>query len=178
MDRDGHVKQKAAAPFGESWNKIIQSFQLFFPERNTLRYSLPLLCPSFRCQDGAILLGIVQEEARVAFAANPIVIDQHFVDLARKGRTPEARFRFAGPCAQGACSHWRDGRCRVIDRVLTRLKSHMPGDELVQCSIRNQCRWYAQSGPCACSVCPEVITNHPLPDEHDSPFLPHDRDRD
>jgi hypothetical protein len=125
-----------------------------------------VLCPSYRCQDGAILLGIVLAGGRVAFAADRIVIDQDFVDIARQGRSPEKRFRFSGQCVQAACRQWAGGRCGVIDKVLVDLGSDRVPEELPRCSIRPQCRWYLQSGAPACGACPEVITDLTLPGEN------------
>jgi hypothetical protein len=125
-----------------------------------------VLCPSYRCQDGAILLGIVLAGGRVAFAADRIVIDQEFVDIARQGRPPEKRFRFGGKCVQAACRQWTSGRCGVIDKVLVDLGTDSVPEDLPRCSIRPQCRWYLQSGPQACGACPEVITDLTLPEEN------------
>jgi hypothetical protein len=120
----------------------------------------PILCPSARCEDGAILLGIILPDGRVAFASDRVEINQEFVDTANEGRSPEARFRFAGRCVQNGCKQWTGARCGVIDRVVEILDSQEPvADALPDCSIRPQCRWFHQSGAKACSACPEVITD-------------------
>ena len=120
----------------------------------------PILCPSSSCEDGAILLGIILPDGRVAFAGDRVEIDQEFVDLANEGRSPEARFRFASRCVQNGCKQWTGSRCGVIDRVVEILHTQEPDSEsLPECSIRPQCRWYFQSGAKACSACPEVITD-------------------
>ena len=117
-----------------------------------------VLCPSYRCVDEALLLGIVQPSGTVALAEQPISIDATFVETAKRGRSPEARFRFAGPCQQCACRQWADGRCGVIDKVLA--KREQPAlDDLPACAIRPSCRWYLQRGGAACHACPEVITD-------------------
>ena len=118
-----------------------------------------VLCPSYRCQDGAILLGIVQADGIVELASERIAIDQTFVDVARQGRPPEKRFRFAGPCEQGNCKQWAEKRCTVIDKVLIDFKKNTSNSELPECSIRPECRWYLQAGAAACGACPEVITD-------------------
>jgi hypothetical protein len=117
------------------------------------------LCPSGRCQDGSILLGIVQQDGRVSIANEKIVVDKEFVQIARRGRSPEKRFRFAEACVNTGCKQWSDGRCGVIDKVIEIL---MPKDdpvELPECAIRSECRWYKQCGGKACTVCPEVVTD-------------------
>jgi hypothetical protein len=115
------------------------------------------LCPSYQCRSGATLLGIVGADGRVVFAPQRLAIDDEFVAIAREGRAPERRFRFAGACAQGACSQWRTDRCGVIESVLQAAPVEF-GEELPQCSIRSECRWYSQEGSKACFVCPLVIT--------------------
>ena len=116
----------------------------------------PILCPSSRCQTGAILLGLVLPDGRVAYSSDRIVVDEEFVDVARTGRSPEKRFRFSTPCVQGACRQWTGSRCGVIDAVI----EHLPAEPaLPDCSIRPQCRWYAQNGAHACAVCLSVITD-------------------
>lgn len=117
-----------------------------------------LLCPSSKCEEGAILLGIVMPDGRVAFASDRIEINAEFVRSAREGRPPEKRFRFSGPCVQSGCRQWDGNRCTVIDVVLQEAKqTKIP--ELPDCSIRSQCRWYSQRGSSACFVCPEVVTD-------------------
>jgi hypothetical protein len=63
----------------------------------------PRTCPSARCQAGAVLLGIVSPDGTVAYITPQVRVDQPFVDRARQGRTPEARFRFAQPCIESGC---------------------------------------------------------------------------
>ena len=127
--------------------------------------ALPVLCPSYRCESGAVLLGIVQSDGHVAIAGERIEIDESFVESAKLGRAPEGRFRFAGKCAQSGCTYWSQGaRCDVIDRVLGILGPKGSAEELPACAIRSQCRWYIQIGAAACAVCPEVVTNRGLAD--------------
>ncbi len=65
-----------------------------------------------------MLVGVVLSDGRVGFAADRIEVDAEFVRTASEGRVPEKRFRFASPCARGACSQWTGSRCGVIDRVM------------------------------------------------------------
>lgn len=125
----------------------------------------PVLCPSARCEAGAILLGILLPDGRVAFASDRIVVNEEFVRVAREGRAPEQRFRFSAPCVQGACRQWTGQRCGVIDTVVEHVR---PGDKalpLPECSIRPQCRWYQQAQAHACAVCPLVVTDARVPPE-------------
>lgn len=122
------------------------------------------LCPSSRCQEGAILLGIVLSNGSVAFAKDRIVVDGAFVQnaTAEGSRPPESRFRFGSPCAKGGCHQWTGSRCGVIDSVLEEAQAQnylLPGDtSLPQCSIRESCRWFDQTGADACAVCDAVVT--------------------
>lgn len=120
----------------------------------------PILCPSAPCRPGAILLGLVQGDGTVCLADELIVIDETFVEEANKGRSPEKRFRFAGSCLRSACGQWTGTRCGVIDAVLRIVpRTEQNGVALPRCSIREQCRWFSQSGAEACAVCPLVITD-------------------
>lgn len=116
-----------------------------------------LLCPSARCEPGAILLGIVGRDGRVGYLSTRMVVDEHFVENASRGREPEKRFRFAQPCVEGGCGYWRDGRCDVVEGVVA--QAEPLAAPLPRCSIRSECRWFAQRGPDACTVCPVVVTN-------------------
>ena len=124
----------------------------------------PVLCPSSRCKDGAIVLGIVLPNQTIAYADQRFRID---ADQAEKMRSsdvsPEKRFRFSSPCAQCGCAQWVNngsgGKCGVIEEVLEApLPAFLP-KTLPGCSIRSQCRWHLQRGDEACSVCRYVITD-------------------
>jgi hypothetical protein len=125
---------------------------------------MSVLCPSSRCQEGAILLGIVLADGSVAFAKDRIVVDGAFVQNATKpgSHPPETRFRFSTPCAKGGCNQWSGSRCGVIDSVLeeAREQNFQPQADaaLPECSIRGNCRWFEQTGANACAVCDLVVT--------------------
>jgi hypothetical protein len=53
------------------------------------------LCPSARCEEGAILLSVVGADGVVGYVRPQITVDEDFVRQAHKGRTPEKRFRFS-----------------------------------------------------------------------------------
>jgi hypothetical protein len=118
-----------------------------------------VMCPSAPCEPGAVLLGIVVAEGQVAYARDRIVVDEEFVQIARAGRSPEKRFRFSAPCVRGACRQWTGSRCGVIDAVIEVIEPRVTAP-LPPCSIRSQCRWFAQSGSSACAVCPAVMTDN------------------
>lgn len=118
-----------------------------------------ILCPSWRCEEGAILLGIVVGKGTVAFAKDRIVVDAAFVEAAQEAQEPEKRFRFSSACRQSGCCQWVDNQCSVIERVASRSPSVPIPSELPACTIRGQCRWFRQRGPSACGVCPAVMTD-------------------
>jgi hypothetical protein len=127
-----------------------------------------ILCPSWGCEAGASLIGIVLADGSVAFSKDRIVIDEAFVEVARQGRSPEKRFRFSSTCKRAGCVQWTDGKCGIVDRVISEHvtsehKDHAAAGSdpfvLPECSIRPQCRWHLQSGDEACRACPEVITD-------------------
>jgi hypothetical protein len=78
-----------------------------------------VLCPSSRCEEGATLLGVVQSDGRVGFASRRYEVTQEFVQIARAGRAPEKRFRFASTCAMKGCRQWTGERCGVIDTIMS-----------------------------------------------------------
>jgi hypothetical protein len=118
-------------------------------------------CPSARCEDGAVLLGIVATDGTLAYVRPQLIIDEDFVEAARRGRTPEARFRFAQPCVEDRCGQWNGNRCGLIDRIVASSTVVMSEGQspasLPDCSIRPSCRWFAQRGANACAVCPLVV---------------------
>jgi hypothetical protein len=117
------------------------------------------LCPSARCEVGSILLGVILPNQRVGYSVGRFVVTDQFVAAARAGRPPEQRLRFSGTCVQEACREWTAGRCGVIDYVLPELEAEVAADGLPDCPIRQDCRWYMQSGERACRVCPLVVTD-------------------
>lgn len=120
---------------------------------------MPRLCPSAPCEEGAHLIGRVQEDGTLAMIRSPIAIGVTFVEQARLNGDPEANFRFAAPCAQAHCLHWA-GRCSVADRVADTARVDQD-TSLPICGIRAECRWYNQDGPPACSGC-QRMTRQPL----------------
>ena len=119
------------------------------------------LCPSARCEPDAILLGVVASDGRVGYLRPEVRIDAEFVAAARAGREPEKRFRFAQPCVEGRCAYWTGSQCGVIQNVLDSDEGRVAQDEsrpLPRCSIRPRCRWFAEQGARACTLCPLVVT--------------------
>lgn len=118
-----------------------------------------LLCPSYRCAEGSLLLGVVEPDGSVALAAQPLEITRDFVDAAFEGRTPEKRFRFAGPCHGANCGQWTGGGCGIPERVERLLAAAgQRATAPAECAIRDRCRWFAQRSYAACELCPLITT--------------------
>jgi hypothetical protein len=121
---------------------------------------LPVLCPSARCKDGAIVLGIILPDQTVAYADRRYQIDSHEADEMRRATiSAEKQFRFAGPCAQCGCVQWNHGKCGVIEEAIDTPGPRPIPSALPECSIRPQCRWFLQRGEEACLICPLVVTD-------------------
>ncbi len=122
-----------------------------------------ILCPSWKCEAGASLIGIVLADGTVAFSKDRIVIDAAFVEAARNGRSPEKRFRFSSTCKRAACVQWADDKCGIVDVIMKEHQERTASSDepvvLPECSIRPLCRWHLQSGDEACRACSEVITD-------------------
>ena len=125
---------------------------------------MSILCPSARCHEGAVLLGIVLPDGRVAFAEGRTTVDREFVSVATGDgrRAPERRFRFSSPCAQGGCRQGTGSSCGVITGAMdeARAAGHQPSADqaLPACGIRDDCRWFLQAGADACAVCELIVT--------------------
>jgi hypothetical protein len=116
-----------------------------------------LLCPSSRAEEGAFVIGVVQEDGTVGLFGRPLPVNADFLEDARKGRAPEKRFRFSAPCVNSNCRQWSSGRCGVIDKVLRIAPPE--NTRLSPCGIRADCRWFSQAGAEACAVCTLVVTD-------------------
>jgi hypothetical protein len=120
------------------------------------------LCPSAPCDEGGVLLGIVDATGEIGYLRPRLEIDAEFAREANRGRAPGKRFRIAAPCVEGRCAQWTGERCGLIDD-LTAQEGWPPRSAssrgLPRCSIRPECRWFAQGGAEACHVCPFVVTD-------------------
>jgi hypothetical protein len=122
----------------------------------------PATCPSGRCREGSVLVGVVGPDGRLGYVSPALPIDAEFVEQAQSGRTPESRFRFGEPCAEGSCAQWAGDRCGLIDELAASSRATAATSEprsapLPRCGIRPTCRWFRQRGPDACAICPLVV---------------------
>lgn len=117
------------------------------------------LCPSARAEEGALLLGVVGPDQAVRMLADPEPLTPELTEAVAAVSEPEKQFRFANRCVKSGCNQWHDGRCGVIDLVMS-FNQHLPQPAaLPPCAIRSQCRWHKQAGAAACTVCPFIVTD-------------------
>ena len=132
----------------------------------------PALCPSAPGTPGAALIGVVQEDGRVAHLGTPLPVDAGFLETARAQGPPERRFRFSSACVEAGCTQWDGQGCGLIDRILGYVTAAGALDAtrgLRPCAIRAGCRWWRQRGAAGCAVCPLVVTDADVPAEDAAP---------
>lgn len=112
------------------------------------------LCPSTPAQAGAVVITILGTDGRPAYLPDRMVVTDEVLEQLDPD-TLERRFRFASPCQEAACVHWSDSRCGIPSKLATLVT---PDDStgIPRCSIRHDCRWFAQAGFDACRLCPLV----------------------
>jgi hypothetical protein len=119
----------------------------------------PPQCPSAQPgMEDSVVFGVVGgtvEQPRVAYLDKPQPVTQELLELAAPV-SPTEVFRFAAPCAGGACRHFDGVNCRLASRTVQILPEAV--DILPPCSIRPTCRWWQQEGKAACLRCPMVVT--------------------
>jgi hypothetical protein len=117
------------------------------------------LCPSTTPRvagEATHIVGVIGVDGRVANLLTPIPAT--VAVLAAAGPDPETKFRFSSPCAEGACTQWRNSECSLIGRI----RAAVTLDEqakLPVCAIRAHCRWWQQDNRAACDVCSYVSYN-------------------
>jgi hypothetical protein len=119
----------------------------------------PILCPSARPETpGAVIFGVVGGtvgEPVVTYLSRPLPATPEVVGLAAPVE-PDEVFRFAAPCAEDGCQHFRESACDLTARISNQLEAAV--EILPHCSIRRSCRWWQQEGRSACRRCPMIVT--------------------
>jgi hypothetical protein len=117
------------------------------------------LCPSAQPgMDRAIVLGVVQQDGPrpvVEYLNARVPATPEILALAAPLKPTEV-FRLAATCAEHKCPHFDGADCRLATRVAKMLPPVV--DSLPPCTIRKECRWFAQEGAAACMRCPEITT--------------------
>jgi hypothetical protein len=117
------------------------------------------LCPSAQPgMDRAMVLGVVQQDGPrpvVEYLNARVPATPEILALAAPLKPTEV-FRLAATCAEHKCPHFDGADCRLATRVAKMLPPVV--DSLPPCTIRKECRWFAQEGAAACVRCPEITT--------------------
>jgi hypothetical protein len=117
------------------------------------------LCPSAQPgMDRAMVLGVVQQDGPrpvVEYLNARVPATPEILAMAAPLKPTEV-FRLAATCAEHKCPHFDGADCRLATRVATMLPPVV--DTLPPCTIRKECRWFAQEGAAACMRCPEITT--------------------
>ena len=117
------------------------------------------LCPSAQPgMDRAMVLGVVQQDGPrpvVEYLNARVPATPEILALAAPLKPTEV-FRLAATCAEHKCPHFDGADCRLATRVVKMLPPVV--DSLPPCTIRKECRWFAQEGAAACMRCPEITT--------------------
>jgi hypothetical protein len=124
----------------------------------------PSLCPSSDpgvpgCVAFGVVLGLAEQPRLRQFEA-PLPVSDDLLAMAGPARPTEV-FRFAAPCACGACPNFQGDRCGLVTKIVRLLPATT--EDLPPCLIRPQCRWWQEEGQAACLRCPEVVTDNPNP---------------
>lgn len=129
--------------------------------RSTAPDDAPRSCPSAPAAPGVRLLGLLGPDGRVHNLKSVVTVDAGFLEAAAEAGPVEARMRFASRCQTSGCAQWTGSRCGVIDRALTVIEAAVPVADgaLPPCTIRSDCRWYAQTGARACGACAYIVTD-------------------
>jgi hypothetical protein len=121
----------------------------------------PMACPSGPCQEGALLIGVMGPDGRLAYLQPPTHVDAEFVAGVRAAGHPQRTYRFSTPCVEGACPQWAGDSCglgHLVAEQADELDAPASG-KLPACAIRSGCRWYAEQGATACAVCPLIVAD-------------------
>jgi hypothetical protein len=124
------------------------------------------LCPSAEPGwGGAVAFGIIggtPSEPLVRYFQEPVAVSEELLALAKPATPPEV-FRFAAPCMNGGCVHFKGNACSLASRVVKTLPE--VSDTVPRCRIRGSCRWWRQEGVAACRRCPQVVTENYNPSD-------------
>ena len=122
------------------------------------------LCPSAQPEwEGSVAIGVMEgtaEKPRMEHFSSTLPVNEQLLDLAIPV-TPAEVFRFAAPCAEGRCVHFRNCSCNLVTQIVNVLPAVT--EMLPQCAIRAECRWWRQEGKAACMRCAQVVTDNYSP---------------
>jgi hypothetical protein len=132
-------------------------------EFSTVSTAAPL-CPSADPGvPGCVAIGVVlgsAEQPRLRQFALPLPVSDDLLAMAGPARPTEV-FRFAAPCACGACPNFQGDHCGLVTKIVRLMPAVT--EALPTCLIRPQCRWWQEEGKAACLRCPAVVTDNVNP---------------
>ena len=119
----------------------------------------PAMCPSAQPgMAGSFVFGVVGgsvEERRVGYLEERVPVTEELLALSGPVKPTEV-FRFAAPCAQGACRHFDGHDCNLATKLVQ--MTPVASKALPACTVRPECRWWRQEGKAACMRCPAIRT--------------------
>jgi len=118
----------------------------------------PLLCPSAPVKKGLDVFAYFDDKKDLQYLEETEPITVVMIDELKLSSTSTS-LRAAMPCATKGCINWDGSRCSVPDQMNYLLKEKIKPNPILSCAIRTSCRWYAQEGIAACSICPLVVTD-------------------
>lgn len=119
------------------------------------KYACPSSSPSAPgAKVFAVMAGSV-DTPRASYLAKGVSLESEEVSLPA-GVEPTRVFRFSGSCVEKGCGQFANGACQLGKTVAKLLGD--ASDTIPACSIRGDCRWYAENGPSICRKCPQVMT--------------------
>jgi hypothetical protein len=125
-----------------------------------------LLCPSSQPEvEGARVLGVVQQTAsgrEVTYLDEPLLATPDVLAMVGPVQPTEV-FRLAATCQTNRCPHFDGAKCALAARIVQLLPAVV--DQMPQCQIRPECRWFRQEGVAACRRCPQIATVNYNPSE-------------
>jgi hypothetical protein len=136
--------------------KISPSLEFQFMKNISTRHTT--LCPNSEAEmPGALVFGVIAgtvTEPRIAYLEQPVSITDELLAKASPVKAHEV-FRIASTCIEKSCQHFDGKDCRLARRFAAKLPPVV--EELPDCSIRRDCRWWKQEGLAACVRCPQAI---------------------
>ena len=130
------------------------------------RMSNRMSCPSAQPkQEGSVVIGVVATvDGKHHVSHLPRQVPLESVAHLIPNDIPITEIlRFAAPCVERCCAHYREDRCTLAARIVACVPAS--ANSLSPCAIRPSCRWWRQEGPAACHRCPQIVTEPLHPSE-------------
>ena len=116
------------------------------------------LCPSGALTPESFLLGVLNKNGEAHFIGGPLPLSGDLQRMLGDISNPEKHFRFTMRCHHNGCGQWADGKCSVA-AALMRADPEAGSLPSGECGIKSACRWLAQEGEAACTICKYIVTD-------------------